>query len=404
LKRLDAKFVYLASSFLTGFILSIVFAANQLYRVQTVGLDPLHLVLVGTALEVTAFVFEIPTGAVADVCSRRLSVIIGTFLFGLGFLLEGMFPLFGVILLAQVIWGLGWTFISGAHEAWITDEVGTEHVGQTLLRSSQLAEIGNVLGIPIFVLLANIDYRVPILVGGALFLVLGFFRLVSMPETGFAPTPKEERQTWKAMWQVTREGFRLTRARPELWTYLGIAIFIGLYSEGYDRLSEKHLIDHFSFPALPWGGDAIVGWFALLRAAGMPLTLAATELIRRSPATLQNHKIVRLLQGIYGAMTLGLLIFAWTQNFYVALLAVLAIDILRGMTFPLTTAWLNQFIDSKVRATVLSMISQVDAVGQMAGGPVVGLIGNLHSIRAALTGSAALLAPVAPLLGRTRKS
>jgi DHA3 family tetracycline resistance protein-like MFS transporter len=57
MKKLDAKFVYLISNLMAGFILSIVFAANQLYRVQTVGLDPLQLVLVGTTLEVTAFIF-----------------------------------------------------------------------------------------------------------------------------------------------------------------------------------------------------------------------------------------------------------------------------------------------------------------------------------------------------------
>jgi len=97
-----------------------IFTASSVYQITMVGLTPLQLVLVGTTLEVTAFVFEIPTGVVADIYSRRLSVIIGTFLFGLGFLVEGLFPLFWVVLLSQVIWGLGWTFISGAHEAWIT--------------------------------------------------------------------------------------------------------------------------------------------------------------------------------------------------------------------------------------------------------------------------------------------
>jgi DHA3 family tetracycline resistance protein-like MFS transporter len=403
MKKPDAKFVYLASNFMAGFILSIVFAANQLYRVQTVGLNPLQLVLVGTTLEVTCFIFEIPTGVVADVYSRRLSVIIGTFLFGLGFLVEGWFPLFAVVLLSQVIWGLGWTFISGAHAAWITDEVGTENVGAIFLRNSQLYQIGNVLGIPIFILLANINYQVPIIIGGVLFLGLGLFRWLAMPEQGFSPTPKEERETWKAMIATTREGFQITRRRPELWAYIGIAVFVGLYSEGYDRLSEKHFIDNFIFPTLPWGGDPIVGWFALMRFASTPLTLATTEIIRRRKDALQNHKIVRLLQSIYAAIVLGLLIFAWTQNFYVAVLATLAVDTLRGTTFPVTSTWLNQFIDSKVRATVLSMISQVDAVGQMAGGPVVGLIGNLRSIRAALATSALLLAPTVPLFGRTIK-
>ncbi|HBX69297.1 MAG TPA: MFS transporter [Chloroflexi bacterium] len=403
MKKPSAKFVYLTSNFMVGFILSVVFAASQLYRVQTVGLDALQLVLVGTTLEVTAFLFEIPTGVVADVYSRRLSVIIGSILFGLGFLVEGLFPIFGVVLLAQVVWGLGWTFISGAYEAWITDEVGAEHVGPILLRSSQLYEIGSFLGIPVFVWLANISYRVPILVGGALFLGVALLRWWMMTETGFTPTPKEERETWKAMWSTTREGFRLTRLQPTLWAYIGIAIFIGLYSEGYDRLSEKHFIDNFKFPALPWGGDSMVSWFALMRVAGLPLTLAATEIIRRREGALQNHKVVRLLQGIYGGMVLGLLVFAWTRNFYAAVLATLLVDTLRSTASPITTAWLNQFIDSKVRATVLSMISQVDAVGQMAGGPVVGIIGNLRSIRAALTGSALLLAPAVPLFGRARQ-
>jgi predicted MFS family arabinose efflux permease len=140
-----------------------------------------------------------------------------------------------------------------------------------------------------------------------------------------------------------------------------------------------------------------------MRLISVPLTLVSTELIRRRKDALENQKVVRLLQGIYAAIVAGLLIFAWTQNFYIAVLATLAVDTLRGTTFPVTTTWLNQFIDSKVRATVLSMISQVDAVGQMAGGPVVGLIGTLRSIRAALTTSALLLMPTVPLFGRTIK-
>ena len=62
-------------------------------------------------LEVTAFLFEIPTGVFADVYSRRLSTILGVVLIGLGFFIEGLFPVFSVVLLAQIVWGIGWTFI-----------------------------------------------------------------------------------------------------------------------------------------------------------------------------------------------------------------------------------------------------------------------------------------------------
>ena len=54
--------------------------------------------------------------------SRRRSVLIGMFLYGLGFLMEGALPWFAPVLLAQVVWGCGDTFITGALEAWIASE------------------------------------------------------------------------------------------------------------------------------------------------------------------------------------------------------------------------------------------------------------------------------------------
>ena len=109
-----------------SFFSMLVFTVNLIYQVQVAHLNPLQLVLVGTVLEGTSFLFEVPTGIVADVYSRRLSIIIGTFLLGVGLALQGVVPSFGVILLAQVIWGIGYTFTSGATEAWLTDEIGVD--------------------------------------------------------------------------------------------------------------------------------------------------------------------------------------------------------------------------------------------------------------------------------------
>ncbi len=403
MKKLDAKTVYWIQSFIVGVIFSTVFAANQLYRVQTVGLDALQLVLVGTALELTAFIFEVPTGIVADVYSRRLSVIIGTFLFGMSFIIEGAFPLFGVIIFAQVLMGIGWTFISGAQSAWITDEVGVENVGPIFLRSSQFHRIGNLIGIPLFVLLGNISYQTAIIVGGVMFLALGMFRLLFMPEEGFTRTPKEERENWKEMVTTFKGGINLARAKPVLLTFAVIAIFVGLYSEGYDRLSEAHFLEQFNFPSLPWGGDPIVSWFAIMRVGTMLLAIGTAEIVKRRLDTADNKKIARILQGIYGLVSLGLLIFAWSRNFYLAILATWLIDTMRSLTGPLIDTWVNKYIESKVRATMLSMTSQLDALGQMVGGPIMGVVGNIHSIRSALTVSALLILPVVPLYGRTIK-
>ncbi len=61
----------------------------SVYRIEVVHLDPLRLVLLGTALEVSVFLFEVPTGVLADTYGRRRSVITGCILMGSGFALEG---------------------------------------------------------------------------------------------------------------------------------------------------------------------------------------------------------------------------------------------------------------------------------------------------------------------------
>jgi predicted MFS family arabinose efflux permease len=110
---------------------------------------------------------------------------------------------------------------------------------------------------------------------------------------------------------------------------------------------------------------------------------------------------VRVLQVLYALMIAGLSVFAWTNRFPVAVITMLLFDLSRGLTYPIQAAWTNQFIDSKVRATVLSIESQVDALGQTAGGPFLGYAGNRVGLRATLSLAAAILLPVLPLYART---
>src|SRR4051812_2802282 len=93
-RGLPAYRVFLAMSFASALFSQMVFTVSGIFAVNEAGLNPLQLVLVGTALEGSAFLFEIPTGVVADVYSRRLSIIIGVILTGVGFLVWGAFALF----------------------------------------------------------------------------------------------------------------------------------------------------------------------------------------------------------------------------------------------------------------------------------------------------------------------
>ena len=123
----------------TSSLLALAFTLSQVYYVTVVGLSPLQMVLVGTVLEATCFLFEIPTGIVADLYSRRLSVVIGVTLLGAGMLLQGLVPTFAAVLVAQVVWGTGSTFLSGADEAWLADEIGEDAVAPVFTRETQLS-------------------------------------------------------------------------------------------------------------------------------------------------------------------------------------------------------------------------------------------------------------------------
>ena len=104
-----------------------------------------------------------------------------------------------------------------------------------------------------------------------------------------------------------------------------------------------------------------------------------------------------LITGLISASLIG---YALSPLLGLALGLYLLIDVVRDIAMPLYTAWVNQKLDPGTRATVLSMSGQVDAIGQIAGGPGVGLIANLISVSAALLTSGLLLSPALFLIGR----
>ena len=387
--------VYLILEFCASLLFSAIFTVNMLYQVTVVELSPLQLVLVGTTLEATVFLFEIPTGVLADVKSRRLSIIIGYAVMGAGFVVEGSFPFFATVLLAQVIWGFGYTFTSGATQAWVADELGEGRAGEAYLRGAQAARVGALVAIPLSVALGSVSVATPIVVAGALMIMLAAALALIMTEEGFTPTPPEERTTWGMMLKTVRDARHMAQRQPVLLVLLAIGLFYGLYSEGFDRLWTPHLLEDYQAPWVD-AVDSVV-WFGAIRAVALVLSLAATEAVRRRVDTRRARPMARVLTTNAVLIVVTLAGFGLTRSFWIALALYWAIGVLRSVAEPLHTAWFNLRIDdAQVRATIFSVGGQVDAIGQIAGGPAVGAIGNA-SIRAALVTSALLLSPVLPL-------
>ena len=120
---------------------TLVWTLAPVYFVTVVGMSPLQLVLVGTFMELTIFVCEVPTGIVADVVSRKLSIVIGYLVMGAAIVFCGVVAQPWAVMAAWSVWGFGYTFTSGATDAWLADEIGVENVRPVYLRAAQVARL-----------------------------------------------------------------------------------------------------------------------------------------------------------------------------------------------------------------------------------------------------------------------
>jgi MFS transporter, DHA3 family, tetracycline resistance protein len=390
-KKLSPELVYYIYSGASTLFFSLVFTANLVYYVEKVGLNPLQLVLVGTMLETVYFLFEIPTGVVADVYSRRLSVIIGVILTGLGFLLEGFIPSFIAVLASQVLWGIGATFTSGAEEAWIADEMEGEDLDQVFLRGAQVGQVTSFIGIILSVLMASSFINIPIIIGGGMFIALAVFLIVCMPETVFHKTSDEERNTWGHMKNTLRLGLGFIGKSKLLVIILAISLFEGLYSEGFDRLWSAHFINDIGFPRFIELKSVV--WFGIMNSIALLISMGATEIIKRYLKRSGKLSMIWLLFAINGAMSLSIIALGLSGKFALALIAYWSIYILRKANAPIYSAWINSNLQSEFRATILSIGGLLNSLGQIVGGPAVGLIAAKVSIGAGLATSGAILAP-----------
>jgi DHA3 family tetracycline resistance protein-like MFS transporter len=391
-RRFDAALIYFLFVGADGLTRSLMFTFLSVYFVTRVGMDPLQLVLVGTVVEGTILVFEVPTGVLADLYSRRLSIVVGQTLFGLAYIVQGMVPLFIPIILAEAVRGIGETFLSGATQAWIADEVGPERVAAIFLRGVQVRRSAWLVGIVLSIGLANIDLRLPIVVGGILSLLLAGVLIVCMPERGFKP---QQRTGSAAFFATAGAGLKEVRRHPILLLLLGLAGILGAASEGFDRLWEAHLLLNFSLPAI--GSLDPVTWFGVIDAGALIIGIGAVQIVRRLGA--QSDRVVaRTIMVAQAMRVVSIVVLGLTGQFGIAILARWSAAGLSSVTQPLLDAWLVRNTPSAIRATVISVVSQGDALGQVLGGPGIGAIGSWVSLRAAILASAVLLLPSLVLL------
>ncbi len=371
-----------------GFWLSIT-----VWWVIELGLGPFELVLMGTVLEASVLLGETPTGVVADLVSRRRSVIIAQIVMGVGFIWAVASTNYWVILPAQAVFGVGWTFRSGADTAWVTDELrgigelDDDDLDRLLLRKHRFGIMVAIVMLVVAISVATVtSVRWAAVTMGLLQIAVGFYFVRAMREDHFTPGIHEDR----GFFDTLRSGLSAVSSRPRLRALVAVILVLDLGSEAFDRLGYKHFLDSASVE-----DDSVVVLgilFLALAGAGLIVNLVSTRILAR------GYGVARLAVILLGLAALGGLLAAVTNLVVVIAIGYMAQDSTREALWPVLDGWANRDAPTEVRATVHSLMGQTTAVGELVGGLTLGAIAEVTSIptvlmiAAALYGLSALLA------------
>jgi predicted MFS family arabinose efflux permease len=256
------------------------------------------------------------------------------------------------------------------------------------------------VGLILLVAVGTQSLRWAVIAGGAITVAAGLACIVLMPETGFRRKPREQRASaFAELGRTAVAGGRFARAQHVVMLLIGVELFMGMSSESFDRLKEAHFLRDIGLPSA--GHFDPVVWFGIFALVAMVFGFFAVgRLIKRFERS-GREGIAKMLFTLTLMELVAILVFALTGSTWLAIGTLLAAYLARGLTDPLYTTWLNeQITDSSVRATVLSISGQANAIGQAGGGPVLGAIGNVWGLRAALSTGAIVIAPALALYGR----
>ncbi len=394
--RYRARRAYYVFRCIAPFVFAMWLTMANLYFATVITDDPFRLSLLLVVLETATFAFEVPTGLIADSFSRKWSIVIGYIIWGAGFLLQALIPIYEVTLLSQVIWGLGFTFVSGAPEAWLVDELGQEEASALFLRGSQIGQVTTLLSIVASTALATLHLALPIALGGVATILLALLLALIMPEEGFQPAGSTV-MSFAQLRQTFSAALKMVRGGPVLRSIVLIGMVIGSSVGGFDAMYAPHIVQNFVLPIF----ESEI-WFGILLAGVTLLTLPLLELTRRWLRQKRQSGITGILAAFAGGTVLCNLVFIWAPTFYVAALAYCLSQSLRTGTKPLFMIWINRHAPSDARATVISLYWQSNALGQIVFAPLLGALGTLTSLRIALSSASLALLPVIPLYRRHR--
>jgi len=354
---------------------SLIWGINTLFLLDA-GLNIVEAFAANAFFTAGMVLFEIPTGVLADTKGRRLSYLIGTLTLAVTTLLYLVLDLvhapFLYWAIVSLFLGLGFTFFSGATDAWLVDALkATKYKGQldAVFGKAQVATgiamlVGSVAG-GLIAQFSNLG--VPYLVRVLLLVATFIVAFVYMKDLGF--TPEKQATYSKSVKSIFASSFKYGFGQPAVRWVILAAPFISGVSVYIFYALQPYLLQLY--------GDSTAYWIAGLAAAVVAGAQIVGGLLVPFFRRLFKRRSMWLLTGTFIS---ALLLIALTlyPNFYFAIGMVVLWGLIGASVMPVRQAYLNDLIPSKQRATVLSFDSLLGSSGGVVSQPLLGKAADVY--------------------------
>jgi len=348
-------------------ILYIYPAFHILYFLE-VGLSLFQIGLLSSAMSLSVLLFEVPTGAIADIFGRKLSTIIGMFASGLVLFLIFISHSFYFLLFLYFLWGLAITFFSGATTAWRIDLLkGANKEGLIQDVEAKMHSFFSFSflfsGIVGAFLVKYFGLIVIWPVSGVAFFFAGFSYLLG--KENFIKKKRKKREHLKKFISHTKKSIKYSIKNESLFILLLsaiIATFVFAFAGQmiwYAFLQNLGFKDH---------------WFGYLFSATMISGIFAPHFIKKFVRKVGKYKT-------YLSIIIGLMIlFLFATNFVSTLIPALVFFFLFysmwDFLYPARTVFFQKFTPSEMRATITSFESMLMSLIGIISFPLAGWVAD----------------------------
>jgi MFS family permease len=368
---------YLVINALFTLSASLIWGINTLFLLHA-GLGIFQVFVANAVFTAAMALFEIPTGVVADTRGRRISFLFSEATLAVGTLAYvGVAAIHGGLLLfclAGVILGLGYTFYTGAVEAWLVDALKATGYQRELdgvfARASIVSSFAMIVGTVGGGLLGQLDLSIPYLARAVLVLIAFAVGFRTMHDIGFVPRTLRVKGIVGEMRKVARAGVTYGWRKPAV----RLLVMYSFLSYGF-----------FSWAWYAWqpyflklyGSDAI--WLSGVIAAVFALAGIAGNVLVGRLATPGRRRTTIMLAAA-AASTATMVATGVVRQFWVTVPIFMLGAVAGGVLGPVRQTYLHSSIPTSERATLVSFDSLVGSLGSIGGQTGLGFLSQERSV------------------------